>query len=157
MSRFLTTAKAKVCEHRSFHTRVVEIEDSEDENGSSFETPNKLSEDVISEFKAWLRSADGGKLDEKTNQHHGKQVSNLLKVVDDKCDLTPLFDDHLINQKFLEGYAKKEYHPKITQSYLMNLRHFYSFSLTEQPGITVPMKKLISLRDKVSRWSSAFR
>lgn len=31
MSRFLTTAKAKVCEHRSFHTRVVEIEDSEDE------------------------------------------------------------------------------------------------------------------------------
>ena len=76
----------------------MEIEDSEDENGSSFETPNKLSEDVISEFKAWLRSADGGKLDEKTNQQHGKQVSNLLKVVDDKCDLTPLFDDHLINQ-----------------------------------------------------------
>ena len=135
----------------------MEIEDSEDENGSSFKTPNKLSEDVISKFKAWLRPADGGKLDEKTNQQHGKQVSNLLKVVDDKCDLTPLFDDHLINQKSLEGYAKKEYHPKIMQSYLINLRHFYSFSLTEQPGITVPKKKLISLRDKVSRWSSAFR
>ena len=39
----------------------------------------------------------------------------------------------------------------------MSLRHFYSFSLTEQPGITVPKKKLVSLRDKVSQWSSAFR
>ena len=122
MSRFLTTAKAKVCEHRSFHTRVVEIEDSEDENGSSFETPNKLSEDVIFEFKAWLRSADGGKLDEKTNQQHGKQVSNLLKVVDDKCDLTPLFDDHLINQKFLEGQNIAELFDEFT-SLLLLLPH----------------------------------
>ena len=118
----------------------MEIEDSEDENGSSFETPNKLSEDVISKFKAWLRSADGGELDEKTNQQHGKQVSNLLKVVDDKCDLTPLFDDHLINQKFLEDYAKKEYLPKTTENYLMSLRHFYSFSLPEKLGITVSKK-----------------
>ena len=39
----------------------------------------------------------------------------------------------------------------------MSLRHFYSFSLTEKPGITVPKKKLVSLRDKVSQWSSAFR
>lgn len=39
----------------------------------------------------------------------------------------------------------------------MSLRHFCSFSFTEQPGITVSMEKLIFLRDKVSRWSSAFR
>ena len=144
-------------EHRSIPTRVMEIEDSEDENGSSFETPHKLVDDVITEFQAWLRSADGGNLDEKTSQQHGKQVSKLLKVVDDKYDLTSLFDDHLINQKFLEGYAKKEYHPKTTQSYLMSLRHFYSFTLTEQAGVTVSKEKVISLRDKVSRWSSAFR
>ena len=116
-----------------------------------------MADDVITEFEAWLRSADGGKLDEKTSQQHGKQVSKLLKVVDDKCDLTSLFDDRLINQKFLEGYAKKEYHPKTTQSYLMSLRHFYAYSLTEQSGITVSKEKIISLRDKVSRWSSAFR
>ena len=56
----------------------------------------------------------------KPAQQHGKKVSKLLKVVDDKCDLTSLFDDHLINQKFLEGYAKKEYHPKTTQTELFN-------------------------------------
>ena len=39
----------------------------------------------------------------------------------------------------------------------MSLCHFCSFSFTEQPGITVSMEKLIFLRDKVSRWSSAFR
>ena len=150
-------SESEESEHRSIDTRVMEIEDSEDENETSFGTPHKLVDDAITEFKAWLRSADGGNLDEKTSQQHGKQVSKLLKVVDDKYDLTSLFDDHLINQKFLEGYAKKEYHPKTTQSYLMSLRHFYSFSLNEQAGITVSKEKVISLRDKVSRWSSAFR
>ena len=61
------------------------------------------------------------------------------------------FNKENLNQKFLEGYAKKEYHPKTAQNYFMSLRHFYSFSLTEKPGITVSNKKLNSLRDKVSR------
>ena len=77
--------------------------------------------------------------------------------VDDRCDLTSLFNDHLINQKLLQGYSKKEYHPKTWQNYFMSLGHFYSFSLTEQPGITVSKQKLVSLRDKVSRWSSTSR
>lgn len=76
----------------------------------------------------------------KPAQQHGKKVSKLLKVVDDKCDLTSLFDDHLINQKFLEDHAKKEYLPKTTENYLMSLRHFYSFSLPEKLGITVSKK-----------------
>ena len=67
------------------------------------------------------------------------------------------FNKENLNQKFLEGYAKKEYHPKTAQNYFMSLPHFYSFSLTEKPGITVSNKKLNSLRDKVSRKSSAFR
>ncbi|CAH3188945.1 unnamed protein product, partial [Porites evermanni] len=160
--------KQKESEHRSIHTRVEEIEhvrveaiekieDETDENGSSFENPQKLADDVITEFEAWLRSADGGQLDEKTSHQHGKQVSKLLKVVDDKCNLTSLFDGCLINQKFLEDYAKKEYHPKTTQSYLMSLRHFYSYSLTGQVGLTISKETVISLRDKVGRWSSSFR
>ena len=150
-------SKEEENEHRSIQTRVEKIEDDEDEkdeNESSFVTPQKLVDDVITEFEAWLRSADGGKLDEKTSQQHGKQVS---KVVDYKCNLTSLFDDRLINQKFLEDYAKKEYHPKTTQSYLMSLRHFYSYSLSEQTGLTISKEKVMSLRDKVGRWSSSFR
>ena len=161
-------SEEKESEHRSIHTRVEEIEhvrveaiekieDETDENGSSFENPQKLADDVITEFEAWLRSADGGQLDEKTSHQHGKQVSKLLKVVDDKCNLTSLFDGCLINQKFLEDYAKKEYHPKTTQSYLMSLRHFYSYSLTGQVGLTISKETVISLRDKVGRWSSSFR
>lgn len=41
-------------EHRSSRTNVLEIEDSADENGSSFETPHNLTEDVITEFKPGL-------------------------------------------------------------------------------------------------------
>ena len=43
------------------------------------------------------------------------------------------FNKENFNQKFLEGYAKKEYHSKTTQNCFMSLRHFYSFSLTEKP------------------------
>ena len=43
------------------------------------------------------------------------------------------FNKENFNQKFLEGYAKKEYHSKTTQNYFMSLRHFYSFALTEKP------------------------
>ncbi|CAH3189238.1 unnamed protein product [Porites lobata] len=66
-------SEEKESEHRSIHTRVEEIEhvrveaiekieDETDENGSSFENPQKLADDVITEFEAWLRSADGGQL-----------------------------------------------------------------------------------------------
>ena len=70
-------------------------------------------------------------------------------------EVSSLYDDQLINKKFLEGYAKKQYHPK-TQSYLMSLRHFYSFSLTTDLGESTTKEKVIALREKVARWSTSF-
>jgi len=83
-------------EHRSIHTRVEEIEhatveeieharveaiakieDETDENGSSFKNSQKLADDVITEFEAWLRSADGGQLDEKTSHQHGSKFPSF--------------------------------------------------------------------------------
>jgi len=49
----------------------------------------------------------------------------------------------LLTKKFLEHYAKKEYHPKTTQSYLISLRHFYFYSLTGQVGLTISKETVI--------------
>ena len=58
--KILDDSESEGSELRSIRIRRVEIEVSEDENASSFKTPHKLAEDVITEFKAWLRSANGG-------------------------------------------------------------------------------------------------
>lgn len=117
---------------------------------------NDIPDELVS-FEAWLQSADGGKLDEKTSRQHTKQVFKLLNAIDEKHELVSLFDDRLINDRFLEGHANKSYTPKTTQSYLMSLRHFYSFSLTGAVGVPISKENIISLKDKVSRWSSSYR
>lgn len=38
----------------------------------------------------------------------------------------------------------------------MSLRHSYSYSLTGQAGLTISKETVISLKHKVSRWSSSF-
>ena len=74
-----------------------------------------------------------------------------------KKQLASLYDSQVINDKFLEGHAKKNYHPKTTQSYLMSLRHFYAFSLTCEFCDGISKEQIVALKEKVSRWSSSFR
>lgn len=116
------------------------ISDSENETESSKTVSNESTgesiigdihvQEVFQQFQKWMSSADGGKLDAKTSEQHCKQASKLLSIVDEKKQLASLYDSQVINDRFLEGHAKKNYHPKTTQSYLMSLRHFYAFSLT---------------------------
>ena len=39
----------------------------------------------------------------------------------------------------------------------MSLRHFYSFCLSEAIGIEISKEKLLSLKEKLARWSTSFR
>ena len=117
----------------SSHHEVVTIEEEEDEEDqqdqSDLEAGQVESSDIDApeftfQFEAWLKSADGGKLDEKTSAQHGKQISKILKLIDSKQEMASLFNPTVINDKFLEGFATHQYHPKTTKSYLMSLRHF---------------------------------
>lgn len=112
---------------------------------------------AVFQFETWLNSADGGNLDEGTSKQHRVQLSKILKVVDKMQDLTSLFNEQAIHEKFVEGYAKREYHPKTTKAYLMSLRHFYSFCLSKDLGLNISTERVLSLREKVARWSSALR
>lgn len=138
----------------------VEVISSEEERHCDDDSAKTTHKDMPSElvsFEAWLQSADGGKLDQKTSQQHTKQVFKLLSAIDEKHELLLLFDDHLLNDNFLKGNASKTYTPKTIQSYLMSLRHFFSFSLTGATGVPISKEKVISLKDKVTRWSSSYR
>ena len=133
-------------------------EDKQDDDVSSVQSSDTTAPTVIVKFETWLKSADGGNLaDDKTSKQHRAQISKLLKVIDSKEDLASLFNEKVVNENFLEGFAKKEYHPKTTKSYLMSLRHFYSFCLTENLGMDISKEKILSLKEKVARWSTSLR
>ena len=147
-----------VSQHCSETVSSIVISDSlsEEESNEKNATP-EIGNDVLKKFKMWLQSADGGQLDAKTSEQHHKQTVKLLSVIDEGMEVTSLFDHQLINNRFLEGYAKTKYHPKTTQSYLMSLRHFYSFSLATESCENIPNEKIVGLKEKVTRWSSSFR
>ena len=147
-----------VSQHCSETVSSIVISDSlsEEESNEKDATP-EIVNDVLKKFKMWLQSADGGQLDAKTSEQHYKQMVKLLSVIDEGMEVTSLFDHQLINIRFLEGYAKTKYHPKTTQSYLMSLRHFYSFSLATESCESIPNEKIVGLKEKVTRWSSSFR
>ena len=115
---------------------------SEEESNEKNTTP-EIKNDLLKKFKMWLQSADRGQLDAKTSEQHYKQMVKLLSVIDEGMEVTSLFDHPLINNRFLEGYAKTKYHPKTTQSYLMSLRHFYSFSLATESCESIPNEKIV--------------
>ena len=140
----------------------TEEEDQEFENASDIvRSQSEISDTDVPEFaiqfEAWLKSADGGNLDQRTSRQHRKQISKLLKVIDVKQAVASLFNPNIINDKFLEGHAKSKYHPKTTKSYLMSLRHFYSFALNNDCGVSISKEDILSVKEKVTRWSSSFR
>ena len=154
--------RLSVSEHYSQTVPCIVLPDSDEENNENEDTLETVSgnvhaHEVLKDFKVWLQSADGEQLDTKTTEQHYKQMLKLLSIIDEKMEVSSLYDDQLINKKFLEGYAKEQYHPKTTQSYLMGLSHFYSFSLTTDLGESTTKEKVIALREKVARWSTSFR
>jgi len=152
------TSESSFCE-------VVTIEDEEEDQqdesdfgeSSHIEASDIDPPEFIVQFKAWLKSADGGNLDNNTSEQHGKQIFKLLKVIDSKQEVASLFNSKIINNKFLEGFAKHQYHAKTTKSYLLSLRHFYSFALNNDSGVNLTKEQILSVKERVTRWSSSLR
>ena len=86
-----------------------------DDNISLDESSNFDFSPAAARFEAWLKSADGGNLDETTSKQHQAQIVKILKVIDSGPVLTSLFDERLINETFLEGYAKEKVLPQNNQ------------------------------------------
>ena len=151
-------------DHRSSFHEVVTIDDKEQDQqdesdigeASHIESSDLDPPDFTVQFKAWLNSADGENLDNKTSKQHGKQISNLLKAIDSKQDMASLFNSNIINDKFLAGFAKHQYHPKTTKSYLMSLCHFYSFALSNYCAVNMSKEQILSVKENVTRWSASF-
>ena len=97
---------------------MSEEESNKDEDTMETVSGNVHAHEMLKNYKAWRQSADGGQLDVKRTQQHFKQMLKLLSVIDEKMEVSSLYDHQVINEKFLEPYAKEQFDPKTTQSYL---------------------------------------
>jgi len=136
-------------------------EGSHDSRSEAFEKAETQGEDVsktLRSFRDWLLSPDGGKKDGKTAKQHVSQVNKVLSVVGEGTLLSSLIDSKKIRDTFLQQYAAKKYHAATIKSYLMSLQHYCSFLLADQPGgVTFDKENVLSLREKLKRWSSSYK
>ena len=117
-----------------------------------------LAGKILTQFKSWLLSPDGGMKDIKTAKQHAAQLTKILSVVDANNSLTALVDDKKIRNVFLGEYAKTKYNPATIKSYLMSLQHYCSFLLADQPqGVSFDKDAVIRLREKLKRWSTSYK
>lgn len=128
--------------------------DCEAESTSSFET----SHDIFGTFATWLQTADGGRKPEKMSRQHASQINKMLAVIDPKGDLASLFDRKLIRDTFLKNHAENAYKPDTIKSYLLSLRYFCSFVLTERPdAVRVNEASVHLIDEKAWLWSSSYK
>ena len=114
---------------------------------------------LLAEFEDWFLSPDGGKRDEKTVKQHSSQLFSLLKVIDDEEDMQSLLDVKLVRQVFLKSHVeKKRYEAGTIKSYLMSLRHFYTFLVSDRPeNFNFDVEEVNAAREKVKLWSASYK
>ena len=90
---------------------------------------------------------------------HGSQPYIMLKAIENSENLESLYDLKLIGQVFLNGHVKeKKCEAGTIKSYLMSLRHFYSFVLSDKPdSININLLDVSSYREKVKMWSASYK
>ena len=114
---------------------------------------------LIVNFEDWLLSPDRGNRDKKTAKQHSAQLFALLKAIDDQEDLKSSLDLMLFRHVFLKNYVRdKNYEAGTIKSYLMSLRHFYSFIISDSPGnFKYNVDEVASAREKVKMWSVSYK
>lgn len=114
---------------------------------------------VLRQFEIWLQTPDGGKRDSKTAKQHSSQLVGLLNAIDHTSDINSLLDINLVSSLFLESYAKKKnYEAGTTKSYLMSLRHFYTFLISDNPDdVNFNADDVRAAREKIRLWSTSYK
>ena len=120
--------------------------DSEREGEAASTSSVETSHGIFGTFANWLQTADGGRKPEKMSKQHASQVNKMLAVIDPNKDLASIFDKKLIHDTFLKNHAENAYKPDTIKSYLLCLRYFCSFVLTENPDAVNVNEATVHLR-----------
>ncbi|CAB4033290.1 Neurofilament medium polypeptide, partial [Paramuricea clavata] len=150
--------------YEQMHKTSVLLKDWQKPNTSAdYFEDERYSDDVDEmtdgKFAEWMLSADGGRRDEKTAKQHSSQLFGMLKAIDETEDINSLLDLELVRNVFLKCYVvDKNYEVGTIKSYLMSLRHFFSFLLSSKPAeMDCSADDVKAAREKVQMWSTSYR
>ncbi len=134
-------------------------DDSDDAQEVSGAAEKPAPHPVLTKFEEWLESLDGGKRDKKTVKQHSSQLWKILMVIDDSGDISSLLDINLVRHLFLTKHVEeKKYKAGTIKSYLMSLRHYFSFLLSDRPAeVEFCTEDIRAVRDKISMWSTSYK
>ena len=130
-----------------------------DQEGNYNSTTTEVcSSETFLAFYKWMKTPDGGKHDDKTADQHAKQLQRVLEIVDQELKLSSLLNYKKIRDTFITDHAEKKYHPKTIKSYIMSIRHFLSFLLSDEP-VSFPFNReaTIMLRERLQRWTKSYK
>ena len=113
---------------------------------------------LFASFKKWMVSPDGGKKDIKTAKQHAAQLRKVLEQTGQQENPNALLDFKLIRDKFVTEYAEVHYEAQTIKSYIMSIRHFLSFVLSEEPNeISATKDQIVTLEEKMRRWAASYK
>ena len=96
-------------------------------------TSVRIANPVILKFEEWMLSPDRGRRDAKAAEQHSDQLLRMLKAIDDQEDRQSLLDLPPVRNVFLKSHVvTKNYEVGTIKSYLMSLRHFFWFLLSDK-------------------------
>ena len=92
-------------------------------------------------------------------KQYGSQLYSMLKVIDEEEDMKSLLDVKLVHQVFLKTHVEnKKYEAGTIKSYLMSLRHFYTFLISDRPkNFKFNVEEVNAVREKVKMWSTSYK
>ena len=137
------------------------LEGNSDSETSESSTKSHTSKNNVTCFLKqvfiWLKSPDGGRQDGKTAKQHTHQIRKILTKIDPEKNMNSLLDLKLLRDVFVKD-AEEQYQPKTIKSYLMSLRHFYSYIIAESPKeIQADCHLASKLKEKMIRWSTSYK
>ena len=112
---------------------------------------------VVSSFRSWLQSADGGRKDKKLSKQHASQLFRILQIIDPSLQFESLFNKTLVRDTFLKQ-AEAKYTADTVKAYLLSLRHFCSYVVAEKPeSVAVDLALVQQIQEKARLWSMSYR
>ena len=112
---------------------------------------------VVSSFRSWLQSADGGRKDKKLSKQHASQLFRILQIIDPSLQFESLFNKTLVRDTFLKQ-AEAKYTADTIKAYLLSLRHFCSYVVAEKPeSVAVDPALVQQIQEKARLWSMSYR
>ena len=146
------------------------VKGSDDESMSSFDSNDdsesasdndradasgSLADDLLEKLQRWFMSPDGGLKAAKDARQNSRQVGTVLKFVG---SLTNLFNKNSLWNDWIQQFSEN-HRPGTIKSYLISLRHFYTFLISEKVKVNVENSdhnSLVRLKEKLAFWMKSY-